>query len=103
VSPSTKGRPELVRAEINVARPCHTSSVLPPRGPRPEAALDAARVTFVISWVIGIPHMFFEVHYPLWLRWIGRVLLILFVVALLAFLTLRGREAMDYRRQQAGH
>lgn len=47
--------------------------------------------------------MFFDMHYPLWLRWVGRVLLVVFVIALLAFITLRGREVMEYRRQQPVH
>jgi hypothetical protein len=38
-----------------------------------EMAAGAAKLTFVISWIIAIPHAFFEVHYPLWLRWIGRL------------------------------
>ena len=75
----------------------------PLRGPRTEGALDTAKLTFVVWWVIGIPHMFFEVHYPLWLRWIGRALLLIFVIALLVFGALRGREVTGFRRQQAAH
>jgi len=47
--------------------------------------------------------MFFEVHYPLWLHWIGRVLFAIFAIAILTFAVLRGREVVAYRRQEPGH
>jgi hypothetical protein len=76
--------------------------VQPTRGPRTDAALGVAKVVFVIYWVIGIPHMFFDVHYPIWLHWIGRLLLAVVAVALATYAILRRREVITYRHQQPG-
>ena len=45
----------------------------------------------------------FGVHYPQWLLWTGRAITIIYLIALLVFLSLRGREVISYRRQHAGH
>jgi uncharacterized membrane protein YGL010W len=76
--------------------------VQPTRGPRTDAALNLAKGVFVICWVIGIPHMFFEVRYPIWLHWIGRLFLAVFAVAVVTFAGLRSREVIIYRHQQLG-
>lgn len=74
----------------------------PPRGPRTAAAADATGSTFTISLILNLPRTMFGVHYPPWLLWLGRGITIIFLIALLIFVLLRGREVISYRRQHAG-
>jgi hypothetical protein len=77
--------------------------VEPPRGPRTAAAVDAAGFTFTISLILNLPRAMFGVHYPPWLLWLGRGITIIFLIALLIFVLLRGREVISYRHDRAGH
>jgi hypothetical protein len=60
-------------------------------------------LTFFASVMIDWPRRAFHLHYPTWLRWIDYTLATGFFVALAAFLVLRGRDVVAYRRQQPSH
>jgi hypothetical protein len=75
----------------------------PPRGKWTELARGCGALTFIAAALVDAPRGFFDLHYPTWLRWVVYTLWIMFLATLAAYVVIRAREIINYRRNQAGH
>jgi len=68
--------------------------VQPPRGRRTNAVLRFFWAAFATAAVLNLPGAIFDLTYPNWLLWTVRVVVAIWVLALVVFMAMRAGEVV---------